>query len=395
MNPNKYWLYLEPFTFCFIKNKKALVYNSLSGEYFTCNMDRNIETIMNELLLPSNMYSILLTSSLMNDMYVRDFIKNIQKIMAGDILPETQEIDKPIIIFPKLNIYNDAKRFDSLTRHNILENLRQVTICLDYSTKSNLDRKYYNMQFDVQIAKRLLDEIAHFKWIEIIIDAGKDITRNLPAFNYLKDISLELNLKLTIEINDRSLENINILDLEKCMINILVYPDFDEKVLKEAVAQSQTFGNCFFTFHIATEDDYNRAESFCDEVELDGQYSLLYDRTNFHFFDKYLCLEEEEILLEKLNRKDIFRNQTLNTNDFGKLTIMPDGQIYANTYFPALGTLNDDIRELIFKELTEGQSWLRIRNMKPCSDCIYQWLCPSPSNYELATGKPNLCHVEP
>lgn len=35
----------------------------------------------------------------------------------------------------------------------------------------------------------------------------------------------------------------------------------------------------------------------------------------------------------------------------------------------------------------------RVQN--PCNACIYQWLCPSPSNYELAIGKPNLCHVKP
>ena len=60
----------------------------------------------------------------------------------------------------------------------------------------------------------------------------------------------------------------------------------------------------------------------------------------------------------------------------------------------ALGNINDDIRELIYYELVDGKSWHRIRNQAPCIDCIYQWLCPSPSNYEIAIGRPNLCHVK-
>jgi pseudo-rSAM protein len=74
---------------------------------------------------------------------------------------------------------------------------------------------------------------------------------------------------------------------------------------------------------------------------------------------------------------------------------MPDVKVYANPYFQALGTIEDDIRELIYKELTEGKSWLRIRDVEPCCNCVYQWLCPSPSDYELAIGKPNLCHIIP
>ena len=75
--------------------------------------------------------------------------------------------------------------------------------------------------------------------------------------------------------------------------------------------------------------------------------------------------------------------------------IFSDGKVYANVYHEPLGTIDDDIRELIYKEMDKGTSWRRIRDMKPCCDCVYQWLCPSPSNYELAIGKPNLCHVKP
>ena len=60
-------------------------------------------------------------------------------------------------------------------------------------------------------------------------------------------------------------------------------------------------------------------------------------------------------------------------HDFGKFSIMSDG---------------------VQKELTEGCSWLHIRNKALCDTCIYQWLCPSPSDYEIRLGHLNLCTVK-
>jgi len=78
------------------------------------------------------------------------------------------------------------------------------------------------------------------------------------------------------------------------------------------------------------------------------------------------------------------------------LTIGPDGKVYSGDMNePAIGTIDESLYTIVYREMTEGHSWLRIRDQKPCCDCIYQWLCPSPSNYELAIGKPNLCHVKP
>lgn len=116
---------------------------------------------------------------------------------------------------------------------------------------------------------------------------------------------------------------------------------------------------------------------------------------NYAFFNHHVFLNESDLNEIKLSKAEIFAHQALNTNDFGKLTIMPDGKVYANPHFPVLGTIEDDIRELVYKELVNGTSWRRIRDMKPCCDCVYQWLCPSPSDYELAIGKPNLCHIKP
>lgn len=93
--------------------------------------------------------------------------------------------------------------------------------------------------------------------------------------------------------------------------------------------------------------------------------------------------------------KDFFARQAMNMYDFGKINIMPNGDAYANINHPLLGNIyTNNIHEILHKEVEEGKSWLRVRNQAPCTDCVYQWICPPPSNYEITVGRPNLCHVK-
>lgn len=105
-------------------------------------------------------------------------------------------------------------------------------------------------------------------------------------------------------------------------------------------------------------------------------------------------MTKDELASIKLSKREIFANMTLNTHSFGKLIIMPDGKVFADVNDSALGSISDPIYDLIYREMTERKAWFRVRDMKPCCDCVYQWLCPSPGNFELVIGRPNLCHVQ-
>lgn len=61
--------------------------------------------------------------------------------------------------------------------------------------------------------------------------------------------------------------------------------------------------------------------------------------------------------------QDFFSRQVVNLNDFGKINILPNGDVYANLNQPKLGNIYDNtIYELIEKEINTGQSWFNIRN---------------------------------
>lgn len=88
-------------------------------------------------------------------------------------------------------------------------------------------------------------------------------------------------------------------------------------------------------------------------------------------------------------------NQSVNSYDFGKIHIQSNGDVYANVHFPSLGNIyRENIYELLQKEVERGISWFRTRNQKPCNTCVYQWLCPSPSDLEIELNQANLCHIK-
>ena len=110
---------------------------------------------------------------------------------------------------------------------------------------------------------------------------------------------------------------------------------------------------------------------------------------NLEFFRKNVFLSEEEILSQKLTKKDIFRHQALNVNQFGTLYVFPDGTIHPAVDAPAIGTLEDPVHQTIVRELVENHAWRQTRRlMELCKDCLYHDLCPSPSVYERFFGAP-------
>ena len=110
---------------------------------------------------------------------------------------------------------------------------------------------------------------------------------------------------------------------------------------------------------------------------------------NLAFFQKDVFLSEEDILSQKLSKKDIFRHQALNVNQFGTLYVFPDGTIHPAPDAPVIGTLEDSVHEIIIRELEENHAWRQTRDlMTPCKNCLYRYLCPSPSVYERIFGVP-------
>ena len=162
----------------------------------------------------------------------------------------------------------------------------------------------------------------------------------------------------------------------------------DYVALKTLLDASEWSTGLQFSLIVTSIQTYENAIEVVEAYSLEHTELIpAFTGDNRSFFEENLYMDVEELAEIALSKRDIFIRQTLNIADFGKLYIEPDGKVYANLN----GMIDDFPHDLVYRELTEGNAWLHIRNEEPCCECVYQWLCPSPSNYERVIGKPNLC----
>ena len=83
------------------------------------------------------------------------------------------------------------------------------------------------------------------------------------------------------------------------------------------------------------------------------------------------------------------------SNFIGKLVVLPNGDVYSNCNNSKLGNVNTDtIGSIVNKELNSNKAWRKIRkDLQPCKNCLFSYLCPPVSNYELILKTNNLCNV--
>jgi uncharacterized protein len=178
---------------------------------------------------------------------------------------------------------------------------------------------------------------------------------------------------------------------------ILITFPLQRNETEDVIRKYQQIQNVKFHFFIEDEVQYRAVNEFIDRFDLENINIVpIYTGKNDSFFTDNIFLEKEDIFSSIIDLRQIFRNQKLNSNDFGFLTVLPNGDVKANINREKLGNVYENpILELLYKELIENTAWRKIRNQGVCKSCLYQFLCPSPSNYEIVIGKPNLCHIQP
>jgi len=376
-----YWFTIEPYVFVSLAKKCTLLYNTLDGVTFESDKEEVIE-LLRELLREENCGVVLLTHERYKQKNVADFIRKLRKKFMGDVIDVILSKGKPVQMVPYFNFPNKVeiyKKHNFSAVNKVLDNLSEISIHLD--SDSNLTG---------------------------LINFLQSISVNL-TFNIVGDIGASLNNSelLSFFYQHTAQKKIicsykNIFSLQTGFDNDLSYRiSVDFPIDTQLWNQSRTIllGQTLpieYVFNISSEEEYQQAEQLVVQFGIE-KYRLnpVYTGDNIRFFEDDVFLTKKDILSIPMTIKDFFSRQAMNLYDFGKINILPNGDVYANLNFPALGNINtDSIYEIVNKEVEEGKSWFRIRNQAPCNDCVYQWLCPPPSDYEIQIGRPNLCHVK-
>ncbi len=300
----------------------------------------------------------------------------------GDIIDIELSKSKPVQIMPFTSLVNTQELFKKQnfpTGKKILEYLSEISIYVDYNTNIMDLNSFLKSLPNISTVNIIgnLKDVANYKELLLVLD----------QFPSLKKITC--NYSNVISLQPEFVNNFSYSILINYPIDISKW-NYSRRLL---LNQSIPF-ECIF--EVTSMDNYSQINKFIEEFGIEKhQLKPVYTGDNIDFFKENVFLTKDDILSTPLSISDFFINQSMNIFDFGKIAIMSNGDIYANVNYPILGNIHThSIYEIISKELEEGRSWLRIRNQAPCNTCLYQWFCPSPSNYEIAIGRPNLCHVK-
>lgn len=409
----KYWLLLDAYVFIWANEKTVLIYNSLSGKHASIPLMGLLRVVIKQLLDETNLYCIEVTEEELNHREVKNFVDTIRLLFMGDLYPQSLFPQKPLVVVPSDSVNEDLENtVDNsnnleLFGQKITKNLHTVSIRLTGKCAYNChDCNKFNKQFtwckksnNILEYKLVIDvlkqmEHAHIPFVQFL--GG-----NLLCYPYLEELVSSLTVySFNKYFYIHSQQFINNLSFAKAFIND---KSLHIRFLVDSSTKKDDINNCLalgterveYIFAVTSVSDFEGANSLIDEFQLKASIYPFYNHKNLPFFEEFVFQNIEDISDLHRNKKDIFANRRINFHFFGKLLIDCDGKVYSNVNMTPIGQIGEKISEWVFKEMKDGQAWNLIRDkLVPCKDCLYRYLCPAPSNYELVIGKPNLCHIK-
>ncbi|MDP3642561.1 MAG: TIGR04150 pseudo-rSAM protein [Bacteroidota bacterium] len=378
----EYWFNIEPYVYIGLTNKCVLLYNTLDSVTIESDKSEVIE-LLQETLQKENYGVILLSEKRLQNKNINAFITELREKYMGDIIDATLSKGKPIQLTPFFN-FSDTDQLELYKKHNLssdrnmLEKLSEISIHVDNTT---------NIRKLISFLQSVPDKLT----FNIIGNLGR-LTNYKELLSFLNQCSSPKNIFCSYK---------SVIPLQPAFENEFMY-----RIVVDFPIHSQFWDNSMqilrnqtlpfeYVFNVSSLSDCQKSEQLIEQFRIERyQFKPVFIGDNMHFFKENVFLSKEDILSTHISIKNIFANQSINIFDFGKINIMPNGDVFSNVNHPPIGDIyTSTIFDLVRKEIFEGKSWLRIRNQAPCNKCVYQWLCPSPSDYEIAIGRPNLCKV--
>lgn len=406
---NNYWFFLESHIYVSIKSNAMLLYDTHTGKDIYVESDAAIR-LVNRIYEDESLGCIELNRLDLARPEIHGFVDMVVMNGMGELLEQQEHLSKPVILLPILSLNLDVEKLkdkdnaDLFLARDISKYLLDVNIILNNSCQQHCPQcRNYCKQFyccskgdspeslPQDSLTNLLRQVSYFP-VRTINITGGDIYRyqNLDVFDTSNDDGKKV---FNFYIHYLNYQENPYVDRQNVhlIINTPVYVERLNEV------HSLTAGKDV-TYHLIVEDEeqYEELESAMTRLGIEEfEVHPYYNGHNLGFFEKNVYLSKEDIVATTVSMREIFRNQKLNANSFGSLYILPDGEIKANPNKKSIGHLGKDrIIDVINNEMMQNTAWRQVRSSEPCRNCVYQYLCPPPSNYERAINRHNLCHVQ-
>ena len=381
-------------TFFWKDSNQVLFYSSDNSEWLLFNLDEDISNLCEQWSNMDNLYSA-------KPHKWTPAVLTLSSLLSSKKMGITLNADERFVsLLPALWIRNSVERVSEsgyLESEEILPYFHYLTAFLGGSCDDN--DYWKQMSYPINTSKRLdasnLVGIVskynndYLRMVDIIvsdISGGVRMGNEIKTLSDLAELLLPFRNKVSFSIllteAYSSYETVNVL-LNKGFLVTFICLD------KDLPASLEIDSRIRYCLIVRSEEEIKRWDSiFKDLKDVKYYYSPLADN-NLAFFRKNVFLSQEDILSQKLTKKQIFAHQALNKFCFGRLYLMPDGTIRSIPDGPSLGESCNPIYGPIIKELEENYAWRQTRMlMEPCKNCLYRDLCPSPSVYEKILGCP-------
>lgn len=402
----KYWLILYPDTFLWVKHNRGYIYNAKNYAKIYFENKGELAELTEVLLDINRLHRVDLSEELLQKQQIKKWVDDIIKTESGQLVRDNGVNKRPVSIKPVLKLQDGVNYYEWEHKHgidgNVINNLHKMVFHINGSDYGNISytkqTAYYPVQTDVPLNRKDISTFAmNARSSAFLLELALvgDMV-SYPDFEKLLSDILNIGYgKISVYclINDflKYIQDNRDWGNSSTSYTVLVS---DYSAIEEQIRIIKQL-SISFIFLVRSEEEYEYVTSCIEKNELSSvEIVPIYSEDNLSFFENNLYMNEEDISEIKLSKREVFVRQKLNIFSFGNLTILPDGKIYANLNDPSIGNIKETPHSIVYRELSEGKSWLKIRNEQPCCDCIYQWLCPSPSNYEAVIGKPNLCFIE-
>ena len=401
----KYLFYLEPYVFLFHNNSDYLIYNTLNSFYIEVNHICGMNWLLDILNDPKNGYSMFLQEKDIANPYIKQLIKDVRDSFSGDCILLEDGKKKPFIFKPILFLNNDILKKNSNERDydgdKVLKNLDEIT--LFFPIQCNLDCYNcgkYHKQF-LHCYKQKSETLSKYEYEKLFDDicfsgvSKINLVGDQSVLKYANDL-LGIELNIYVYIPYKKCDDAFMHDALGLGINLIInvhQEDIDKELSDFILRYTNT--KIEYQFIITNKSDIEKINTLSNIESINKSMLPFYTGDNISFFKECVYMDLEDIISEPISRQTIFRRQVLNENFFGKLYIDAKGDVYSNMNGQPIGNVRDKkLKEIVYTEIkSESPIWLKTRDQTTCCQCLYRYLCPSVSNYELVIGKSNLCHV--
>lgn len=407
LNKNKSmkYLYLKPSVYIWRGQNDILFYDSESYKKCHFSLNDNIISISDKLLDISNLYSVAITSSDLQQEWIIEIIAN-NLATVVDSRPES----RPVAI-PPVFLFNNRAELANGNSSNfydpyILEYISTVTIrlsgncdkqcvncakmykqvkcctkekvgCLGINELQSIYEKIKSLKIqkleliftdmiDKTYTQTVLSIFSSLSCFKIIYINSMNVTSDTCDFlkNYLGEYSLKL-----------------IFDCQEILHSNTSYD----------IIMSST--NVICDFLVSSNDHISFINKFITDNNIKNyEVNCIYNGENIEFLNSHYFLNQEDLLGIELKSNDINANQVMNSSLWGQLIIDPDSTIRFNENDLDNQKIIGSLYEFLQKNFVKPDfAWLKIRNTGKCVDCVYKYLCPPISNVELFMNRISAC----